>query len=318
MIAAADIEAFIRPSSMQAIEACPGRPTMEARAVALVPFLRDLTSEPARQGTLGHEVLAGVGRDAFAGDWSRAQQIVAGIEGRMAHLAGWTKDGVRACLAYLCALVATNVRRFARVDVLEEIHLDGAGIDIPRGGTADLVLLCYDAAGVLVRVIVADWKLGFVSQGEAADHLQLGAYAAMALDHWHPRDGVEVHLAAGRRHEFSSAFYGSQAMDAVRARLRRAGAAARVEAPQLRPCLTACRYCRAFILCRPARERLMDANDKSALFGFDPADRLAIADAVALAKAFAKAGEAALKEARAIEDERASRATFHHPAASTT
>jgi hypothetical protein len=310
VITAADIEEFIRPSSMAAIEKCPGRPTMEARAVAMVPILRDLCSEPARQGTLGHDVLYGVGRDAFAGDWSRAQQIVAGIEGRMAHLAGWTKDGVRACLAYLCALVATNVRRFARVDVLGEEHLDGAGIDIPRGGTADLVLLCYDAAGVLVLVIVEDHKLGFVSQGDAADHLQLGAYAVMAHDRWHPRDGVEVHLAAGRRHEFSSALYDSQTIAGVRDRLRRAGAAARVEAPELRPCRKACVYCRALIFCRPARDLIMDARDQLALFGFDPAGRLDLQDAAALAKRFAQNADAVLKASREAEADRVSRATF--------
>lgn len=309
MISEADILEFIRPSSMEAIELCPGRPTMEARAVRLVPTLRDLCSEPARQGTLGHDVLAGVGRDAFAGDWSRAQAIIAGIEGRMAHLAGWTKDAVRACLAFLCALVATNVRRFARVEVLEEVRLDGLGIDIPRGGTADLVLLCYDAAGVLRLVVVADWKLGFVSQGDAADHLQLGGYSVMAWDHWQPTQGVEVHLAAGRRHEFSSALYDAEAITGVRARIRRAVAAARAEAPELRPSLKACRYCRAILFCRAFREHFMDARDQLALFGFDPVDRLALADAIALAKRFAADGDALLKQMRAEEADRASRAT---------
>lgn len=309
MITAAEIEEFIRPSSLAAIEECPGRPAMEARAVRLVPILRDLCSEPARQGTLGHEVLAGVGRDAFAGDWSRAQAIVAGIEGRMAHLAGWTKDGVRACLAYLCTLVATAVRRFARVEVLEEVHLDGLGIDIPRGGTADLVLLCYDAAGVLLLVVVADYKLGFVSQGEAADHLQLGGYSVMAWDRWHPRLGVEVHLAAGRRHEFSSAHYDAATCAGVRDRIRRGVAAARVEVPELRPSRKACNYCKAILFCRAFREHLMDAMDQLALFGFDPAGRLELADAIALAKRFAQDGDAVLKQARAQEADRISRQT---------
>lgn len=309
MIDAADIEEFIRPSSMEAIERCDGRPTMEARAVRLVPFLRDLCSEPARQGSAGHAALYGVTVDAFAGDWSNAQAVIAGIEGRMAGLSGWTKDGVRACMAYVCALVASATRRFARVDVLGEEHLDGAGIDIPRGGTVDLVLLCYDSAGILVLVIVEDHKLGFVSQGDAADHLQLGAYGVMACDRWHPRDGVEVHLAAGRRHEFTSAMYDAPTIAAVRARLKAAGARARAEAPELRPSLKACRYCRALLFCRPAREFIMDARDQLALFGFDPADRLALQDAAALAKRFAQDADAVLKQARAVEADRASRAT---------
>lgn len=304
-----DLLAFLRPSSLAAIELCPGRPAMEARAVQQVPELRDLCSEPARQGTLGHEVLAGVASDAFAGDWSRAQAIIAGIEGRMAHLAGWTKDGVRACLAYLCTLVATAVRRFARVGVLEEVHLDGAGIDIQRGGTADLVLLCYDTTGALALVIVADWKLGWVSQGDAADHLQLGAYAVMAHDHWHPRDGVEVHLAAGRRHEFSSALYDAATIAGVRDRIKSAVHEAMADAPELRPCLKACRYCRALLFCRPARDLIMDARDQLALFGFDPAGRLDLQDAAALAKRFAQDAKAVLDAHRAAEADRASQAT---------
>lgn len=307
MIAAADIEEFIRSSAMAAIEACPGRPTMEARAVALVPFLRDLCSEPARQGSKGHGVLFGVTVDAFAGDWSNAQAVIAGIEGRMAGLAGWTKDGVRACMAYVCALIAAATRRFARVDVLGEEHLDGAGIDIPRGGTADLVLLCYDAAGTLALVIIEDHKLGFVSQGDAADHLQLGGYAVMAWDRWHPRQGVEVHLAAGRRHAFSSALYDAPTITGVRDRLKSAVHEAKADAPELRPCLKACRYCRALLFCRPAREMIMDARDDLALFGFDPADRLALQDAAALAKRFAQDADAVLKQARAVEADRTSR-----------
>lgn len=308
MISAADIEEFIRPSSAEAIEKCPARPTMEARAVAMVPILRDLCSEPARQGSKGHGVLYGVTVDAFAGDWSNAQAVISGIESRMAGLAGWTKDGVRACMAYVCALIAAATRRFARVEVLGEEHLDGAGIDTPRGGTADLVLLCYNAAGALVLVIVEDHKLGFVSQGEAADHLQLGAYAVMAWDRWCPIGGVEVHLAAGRRHEFSSAHYDAQAIAGVRDRLRRAVAAARVPAPELRPCRKACVYCRALIFCRPAREFIMDARDQLALFGFDPAGRLDLQDAAALAKRFAQDADAVLKAAREAEADRISRA----------
>jgi hypothetical protein len=291
---------------------------MEARACDLVPFLRDMESVPARQGKLGHEVLAGVLGSAFAGDWSRAGEVIATIEGRMSGLEAWTKDAVRQCAAYACALIASLSRRFYRLEILVEEWLDGDGIGVPRGGTADLIVLCFSDQTTLSLVVVDDHKCGFVSQGEAADHLQLGGYGVMSWDRWRPRDGVEVHLAAGRRHEFSSAFYGAQAMDAVRNRLRRAAAAARAEAPELRPCRTGCRYCRAFILCSAYREHFMDAHDQAALFGFDALDRLALAEAVDLAKAFAKAGEAALKQARAIEDDRTSRATFPHPTASTT
>jgi hypothetical protein len=302
-----NIDEFIRPSSAEPIELCPGRPRMEARAVRLVPTLRDLCSEAARQGTMGHEVMAGVARDAFAGDWSQAQAVISGIEGRMAGLAYWCKDAVRTCIAYLCDLVRRHIPRYPNVQILAEERLPGDGILIPRGGTADLVLLCRDADGVLDLVVVVDWKTGFVSQGEAADHLQLACYAVMAADRWKPRHGVVVHLAMGRRKEFSSAMYDSEAVAGVRARIQRAVLAARAEAPPLRPSLKACRYCKALLLCRAAREYLMDAFDQLALFGAEPADRLQLADAIALAKRFAADGDAVLKQMRAQEADAASR-----------
>lgn len=288
---------------------------MEARACELVPFLRDMTSEPARQGTLGHEVLAGVLDNAFAGDWSRASQVVATIEGRMSGLEVWTKDAVRQCAAYACALIANLSRRFSRVEIMVEEHLDGDGIAVPRGGTADLIIICYDAADALVLIVVDDHKCGFVSQGEAADHLQLAAYAVMAWDRWQPTQGVEVHLAAGRRHEFSSAHYDAATCAGVRDRIRRGVAAARVDAPELSPSRKACNYCKAILFCRAFREHLMDAKDQLALFGFDPAGRLDLADAIALAKRFAADGDAVLKQARAQEADRISRQTDSQGAA---
>jgi hypothetical protein len=305
-----DLLEFLRPSSMGAIEHCPGRPAMEARACDLVPFLRDMESIPARQGKLGHEVLAGILGSAFTGDWSRAGEVIATIEGRMSGLEAWTKDAVRQCAAYACALIASLSRRFYRLEILVEEWLDGDGIGVPRGGTADLIVLCFSDQTTLSLVVVDDHKCGFVSQGDAADHLQLGGYGVMSWDRWHPRGGVEVHLAAGRRHEFTSAHYDAPTIAAVRARLRRAAAAARVAAPELRPCRKACVYCRALLFCRPAREMIMDARDDLALFGFDPADRLALQDAAALAKRFAQDADAVLKQARAVEADRASRVTF--------
>lgn len=305
-----DLREFLRPSSLAAIELCPGRPAMEARAVEQIPGLRDMCSEPAHQGTLGHAVLAGVLSDAFSGDWSRAAEVIAGIEPRMSGLAYWTKDAVRNCLAYAMDLIRSLSQRYARIEILVEIKLDGSGIDVPAGGSADLIVLCFDGAGRCMRLVIDDHKCGFVSQGDAADHLQLGGYAVMGFDRWRPVEGVEVHLAMGRRREFSSAMYDAQAIAGVRARIKAASAAATVEAPELRPSLKACRYCRALILCRAFREHVMDARDQFALFGFDPADRIALQDAAALAKRFAQDADAALKQARAVEADRASRATF--------
>lgn len=296
-----NITEFIRPSALDGIERCDGKPTMEARACELVPALREMCGIPAVQGTMGHVVLAGVLSDALTGDWSRAQEVVAGLEGRMMGLLDWTKDAVRQCLAYALRVVRDCTTRYHHVTILVERHLDGAGIDIPRGGSADVVILCQDESGRVVRVVIIDHKTGFVCQGEAADHLQLGAYAVMAWDEWHPAGGVEVHLSAGRRGEFSSALYDAPAIEAVRARIRRAVAAACAPAPQLRPSLKACRWCKALPLCRAAREHLMTAAESQALFGADPADRLALADAAALAKRFAADADALARLWRAQE-----------------
>lgn len=289
---------FIRPSSLEAIEACPGRPLMEARACALVPSLRDYCSEVAKQGTLGHAVIAGVLTDALAGDWSQAPVVVADLERRMGGLERWTRDAVRSCVAYAIDLLR-RLHGWYQIQILTEEHLDGAGIDIARGGSADLVVVCMDDAGRVQLVVVVDWKTGFCSQGEAADHLQLAGYAVMAADRWAPLQGVVVHLAMGRRKEFSESLYDRQAIAGARARIRRAVAAAQAEAPELRPCLTACRYCRALTTCRAAREFLMNAAQEFALFGADPADRLALADAAALAKRFAADADALAKQWRA-------------------
>jgi len=304
-----DREPYIRPSSLEPIEECPARPLMESKAVALVPAMLSLASVPAIQGTLGHEVIAGVARDGFAGDWSRAAEVIAGVESRMLGLETWTKDAVRACVAYLVDLIKRHVPRYPRMVVLAETHLDGACIDIPRGGTADLILLGYTATDELELVIVADWKTGFVSQGDAADHLQLGAYAAMAAERWKPTRGVVVHLAMGRRREFTSAHYDQAALLAVGQRIKAAVAAARADEPRISPNLTSCRYCKALAFCRPARDRIMESIEDLRLFGADPSNRVQLANDAALAKAFTREAEALAKLWRNLEADRASRST---------
>jgi hypothetical protein len=298
-----DREPFIRPSSMAAIEECPGRPLMEARICALVPALRDLVSEPARQGTLGHSALAGVLGDAFAGDWSRAQEVIAGIEGRMAGMAYWTKDATRAALAYGLGAIQRMANSYRSIRILVEHRLAGACIEVPSGGSADLIILCYHAHSI-ARAVVIDWKLGWCSQGEAGDHLQLGCYAAMTWNVYTPPEGVEVHLAMGRRREFSAAMYDRQAIDGIRSRIKACVRAARAEAPTLRPSIHACRYCRALVLCRAAREeKIMTSIEQFALFGAEPSERIALQEAVAMAKRFAAEGDALMKLWRAQEAE---------------
>lgn len=295
---------FIRPSSMPAIEACPGRPEMEARACAVVPGLESLTSHAAEQGTLGHAVIADLLRDAFAGDWSQAGVVLAAMESRTAGLEPWCRDAVHNCIRYACDLLRLLVQTF-RVELLIEEHLDGTGVGIIRGGTADLILLCYDRDGVLVRVVVVDWKCGFLYQGEAADHLQLATYAAMAWHRWRPSQGVEAHLAMGRRREFSSTFYDHEAVALVVHRVRAAVTAASHRHPPLRVSPKACQFCKALALCRAAREHVMHAAEEHALFGADQSERVRLADDAAVAKRFAQAAEELAKLWRSQEAEQA-------------
>lgn len=288
---------FLRPSSIEAIEWCPGRAAMEARVTAAVPALRDMCTEAARQGTLGHEVLASTIREAFTGDWSHAPQVIALVEGRMSGLEYWCKDAIRACLTYSLGLINRLAASY-RLEILVERSLDGLCIAMPKGGTADLIILCCNNVGRCLRVVVLDHKLGFLTQGEAADHLQLGAYAAMAGARWNPPDGVEVHLSMGRRREFSSALYQSAELAAITHRIRAAVTAATSPTPTLRPSLKGCRYCRALPLCKAAREYLMHAAEEHALLGTDPAERIRLADDAALAKRFAASADALAKHWR--------------------
>ncbi len=287
---------FIRPSSLEALALCPARAQMEARACALVPALADYASEPARQGSMAHAVIAAVLADCAAGDWRTAPAILAGLGPRMAGLARWAADATQACLRYALDLVRSLLERFAAVDVLVEQHLDGAGIGVPRGGSADLVLLCRAVhGGAVIRVVIADWKTGFLSQGDAADHLQLAAYSVMAWDRYRPQS-IEAHLAMGRRREFTAALYREPEIEFARLACRAAANAARDPAAEIRPSLKACRYCRALPLCRPATETIMTAADSLALFGASPHERLALQDRIAVAQRFAETGRALLKE----------------------
>ncbi len=284
-----NVDEFIRPSSLEADELCPGRPTMEARACALIPALQHVTSDVARQGTLGHEVIASVLTDALWGNWSGASRAVASMEQRMGDLEPWCQDAVRRCVAYAFGVVRAWTDK-GRVECIAEVHLDGQAFGLVRGGTADFVLVISRGDRV-VRVIVIDHKTGWLSQGEAADHVQLMAYGVLAAHRWLPSEGVEVHLAMGRRCEFSSAFYDPEALIAAGERVRRIASRCKSERASLTPSTKACRYCRALPLCRAAREKIMEAQETFALFGAQPADRINLADDAALAKAFVRSAD---------------------------
>jgi hypothetical protein len=241
---------------------------------------------------------------AFAGDWTAAPTVLATVDQHMAGLERWTQEAVRGCLDYAIRLIDWLAEKWHRIEILVEQWLDGAGVDIQRGGTADLIVLCYDGADRLQKVVIVDHKCGFLSQGDAAEHLQLGCYAVMAHDRWRPLQGVVVHLAMGRRDEYTAALYGDDLIEPTRIRVRTAVKACREDEPALRPGFLACRWCRAMCFCRPLRERIMHATEEFALFGADPADRIRLAEDARLAKQFAREADHVAKLWRAQQQER--------------
>lgn len=265
---------FVRPSSLPALEICPGRADMEARACALVPTLADWSSPVAMQGTMGHAVIAQTLALIYHGPTRKDQvEALATMAGSMERLEPWTRDAVRRCVAYAVALIDQAERDGLEVVVQIEIHLSGKGVNIGRGGTADLVLLLREKLTKrIVRVIVVDWKLGFLDQGDAADHLQLAAYTVMAWDKYAPTDGADVHLGQGRRRDFTAGRYQEGHIEGARLRCRKVVAGAMVENPAIVPHIDACRYCKAFTFCRAARSVVRQACDGHDLFGtIDPA-----------------------------------------------
>lgn len=290
---------YIRPSSLGPIEACNGRALMEARTVRLVPAILQLSRPAADQGTMGHAVVAQTLALTYQqpGGWTMPDDALTQMAAAMARLEPWTRDAVRRCVAYAVALVDQCVQREFEVTIQIEMHLSGAGVGIARGGTADLVLLCrMPGESRVAHVVVSDWKLGWLDQGEAADHLQLGTYATMAFDKHQPYQGVTVHLAQGRRQEFTSAHYQPAMIEFLRPRILDIVHAAKSDAPTLNPTIEACRYCKAITHCRAVRERIMHAAEERALFGDEVADRIKLAEDAALAKRFVEEVKALQKQ----------------------
>jgi hypothetical protein len=279
---------FIRPSAIAAIELCPGRPTMEDRICQMIPGWQDRCSPIAQQGTMAHAVIAQALALMYHAPVAKTQdQALVHLAGALERLEPWSRDAARRCVAYASALVDTWRAKGYQVTVQIEMHLSGRGVDIARGGTADLILVCRHPSTQQVAVLLLDHKTGFIDQGEACEHRQLGCYSVMAMDKYNP-DHLEVHLAQGRRQEFSAGYFDDQAVEEIRAIVKAAVAAAKAENPPLRPSIDACRYCKALPLCGAAREHIMNAAERHALLGADPADRARLAEDAALARRFAE------------------------------
>jgi len=286
-----DRRQFIRPSNIPSLEICPGKALMEARAVDLCQVLGRIEHPQARQGTIGHAVVAQTLSMIYQTPGGRVPpaEALAKMEGALAGLEPWSADAARRCVNYAVALADREEAAGFAVEVHVEMYLPGAHLGISRGGTADVVILCRDPESRRVqRVVLQDHKLGWLDQGEAADHKQLWAYAAMAWEKYSPALDLEVHLAQGRRRDFSAAVFTPADIQDVAAHVRRIAMDAFGPAPEIRPALEACRYCRALPFCRPAREEIMKAIEETALFGIQEEDRVRLAEVAKLAARFAE------------------------------
>lgn len=289
---------YLRPSSLPALAECPGRAAMEALAVERCPALLRIVSPQAEQGTLGHAVVAQALSLIYQGPdgWSDPAEVLTKLAGTLAALDSWTADAARRCVTYAVALVDQEAGDGHNVTVETEMHLPGKAISIGRGGSADVVILSKSRdTGHVLRVVIQDHKLGFLDQGEAAHHLQLWAYAVMAWDKYRPTLGVEIHLAQGRRRDFSAASFDQHAVDLAARQIREIVRQAKAPSPALVPTITACRYCKALPLCRAAREAIKMQASEASMFGIDTNDRVALANDEALARRFADEARALMK-----------------------
>lgn len=286
------IDKYIRPSSLQAISLCEGRPTMEAHVVAL-----DGEPESTGVASLGHE-LHQYAQDAV--DMVKAGTPWGDAIAYKCNLA--TRDGVDSwsvyCLQHALELVRDLVLKHGiELDnILTEHRLDMASLGFAQGGTADVVLV---VPGVLV--IVIDYKFGFIDQGTADEHDQLQAYAAAAAETFTAPDVIValIQPRADKANRISLARFDADTLRANRTWTASVIRLARAADPQLNAGFTQCQHCRALHRCPEARRFMMHTKEALETIG-DPLDadgRGALADAAKLAEKFTESGKAIAKAA---------------------
>ena len=277
---------FIRPSSLQAISLCAGRPTLEAHVVAL-----DGEPAPSPVANMGHD-LHRRSQEAIEGwktgePWAEAILFACG-DAESHGVDSWSIYCLRYALEAVRDLIAKH--GIEADNVLTEHRLDMSSLGFAQGGTADVVLVI---PGKLVVVI--DFKYGHLDQGDADAHDQLQAYAAAAAETFTASRVIVVLLQprADKVHRISQAKFDADTLRDNRAWTAAVIRLARGENPQLTAGFTQCQYCRALARCPEARRYFMDARDALETIG-KPLDADAfgeLADAAKLADRFAETGK---------------------------
>jgi len=284
-----DRRLFVRPSSLPGLDLCPGKALMEARAVDRCPEIARIEHPQAKQGTIGHEIVAQTLSIIYHGPDGKVNpaEALSKMASALAQLDSWSADSARRCVSYAVALVDREIASGYLPQVFVEMHLPGADLGLSFGGTADVVILSYiSGKNGIQRVIIQDHKLGWLDQGQASEHLQLAAYAAMAFRKFEPLQDVEIHLAQGRRKEFSAASFTRDSIEMVSEKIRAVTKSAWGSFPELNPNIESCRYCKALSLCAAARERIMNASQEASLFGIEDVDKVKLMEDSAIAKRF--------------------------------
>lgn len=294
-------EKYIRPSALGAIAECEGRPLMEARVVELDG--EPPVSEVADLGTDGHrriyeaieswKLCQETGEHgAEWGDTIAAACNAATEDG----VDGWTVICIQRCLEFARDIITKH--GIEPDNVLGEHQLDMASVgfkQLANSGRADLVLV---VPGKLV--IVVDWKLGFIDQGDATEHDQTQAYAAAAAETFQATE-VQVFLVqprAPKLHRITGAKYDAQDLRDNRAWTASVLTLARAANPRLTAGYQQCLHCRALTRCPEARRFIMDASEALAALGHPlDADGFGeLANAAKTADKFAEVGKDIVKE----------------------
>lgn len=276
-------EKRIRPSKLEALSGCPGMALMEAAVIEL--YGEPEESEEATLGTNLHEYARRSVEAWKSGvEWGKAiadacnQAAADGVD-------GWSVTCLQRALEYVRDLIAKH--DIQPENVLTEHRLDMAAVGLPRGGTSDLILIVP-----FKLVIVVDYKMGFVDQGDADEHDQTSAYAcAAALEFQCKRVLVYINQPrAERERRFQGAVYDAEALRNAAAWIAAVLRRARGDNPAITPCYTSCVYCAALRHCPAAERFIVDTLEAIALIG-NPLDANGWGEAVAAAKLAEKRGE---------------------------
>lgn len=287
-------EDFIRPSALTMLSLCPAAAAMSAEVVNR--FGEEEAAPEADVGTQIHGYVAKIieiWRDDHDGvTWG---DVIASVcnEAQRDGLDSWSVRCIQLCAEFGRDLIAKH--GVERENVLTEHRLDMEGAGFRRGGTADLVLILP-----FKRIVVVDWKAGFLDQGDADVHDQLAAYGAAAAVSF-AAEQVLVYMYQPRVERDRRASAGD--FDAKKLRATAAWSVAVTERArnpdaELSPSYDACKHCRALHRCPAAKEWTMRVLEAFQVIGAaDDADLWG--EVISAAKIAEKAAGTALDAAKA-------------------